>query len=79
MEMAMQSPEDVWREMDKLVTRFEDWRRPSIFLFSERIKTPYQHIFGIEPTDPHWQQLEQRLQNGSKVYDNGHVQIYTPK
>ena len=39
----------------------------SIFGFFRRIKTPFQHILRIEPTDPKWRELEQRLQNGNTI------------
>lgn len=75
---ALESEDEAWQGIDKVVTAYENPRRQSILIFSERAKTPYQHIMGIDPNHPKWEELEHRLQGGSKIYDNGHVQIYTP-
>ena len=76
--MHQESESDLWQAMDKLVTDFGN-SSGSIFVWSPKIMTPYQHLWGIEPTESYWQQLEQRLQKEGKIYTNGHIQIYEPR
>jgi hypothetical protein len=69
----------VWQELDKVITEFENSQSArSVYIFSERTKTPYQHFFGIESDDPEWVEVEQRLEKNNMVYTNAFVQLYMP-
>ena len=69
----------VWEAFDQFLATYQNSQGQRIFIFSIRTKTPYQHTFGIEPTDPKWQTIEETLQQGDEVYNNGSAQIYQPE
>jgi|GEM_PF-1235335 len=73
-----QDESSLWRDMNELVAAFETSSGTSIFVFSPRMTILYQHLFGIEPTDRHWQDLERRLEKGGSIYDDGHTRVYVP-
>jgi hypothetical protein len=76
----VEDEEDLWRQADDAMTMFESSEGQRIFIFSERGKGAYEHLFGVKPSDIRWQQLEQRLQKGRKLfYNNGFVQLYEPE
>lgn len=46
-----------------------------IFLFSDRLVTSAQHLFGILPDDPLWTEIADSLGQASQIYDSGRQQI----
>lgn len=74
------SVEGTFQWLNKVLTDFENSEdEPRLLIFSERVKGGYEHILNIKPADPRWQELEGRLRNGSRIYDNGHGQLYAPR
>lgn len=71
---------DLWADMDRLIGRFEsEAGRPDrvvVFMWSKKLKLPYQHFFGITPEHPNWQMLKDKLSRQDKIYDNGDVQLF---
>ena len=67
---------ELWQETDRLMTEFENSGEHSIFVSSERAINIWEPFFGIKRTDLQWEQLEQRLQQGNRIYDNGDERIY---
>lgn len=68
----------VWQALDELLSTYENSQGQRIFIFSIRTEVPYEHTFGIKPTDPNWQIILETLQDGNEVYNNNSVQIYQP-
>ncbi len=48
-----------------------------VFVLAEKITFPGWRLFGIEPDDPKWVELENRLNTVNKIYNNGHSQIFS--
>jgi hypothetical protein len=51
-----------------------------VFLTNNRMEISAEYSWGINPNDPFWQQMEQRLEdsNANRIYNNGYVQIWEP-
>ena len=75
-EGAPMNKAELWQETDRLMTEFENSGEHSIFVSSERAINIWEPFFGIKRTDLQWEQLEQRLQQGNRIYDNGDERIY---
>ncbi|OGO17026.1 MAG: hypothetical protein A2Z15_04310 [Chloroflexi bacterium RBG_16_50_11] len=74
------SAEGTFQWLNNVLTYFDNsGDDPRLLIFSERMKGGYAHIMGIKPTDPRYEEFNVRLQNESRVYDNGHVQLYAPR
>jgi hypothetical protein len=74
------SANGTFQALNKVITDFDkSGDEPRLLIFSERIKGGYEHILGIKPADPRWQEFENRLQSESRIYDDGHVQLYAPR
>lgn len=72
--------EDVlWRLENEMVTDFFEMSSPKrVFVFTEKHTFSGWRLFGIEPTHPKWLELQQRLQNANRIYDNWHGKMYLP-
>lgn len=74
------SEDEVWQEVDEFVQRFQyGWTLPGtqkVFAVSEKSTVQYQHLVGIPPDHPRWEELRERLSSTNKIYDNGHVEMY---
>ena len=66
----------LWLDVNRLMDRFENSGGNTIFVLSEKFTQPYRSISVIEPTNPGWREFVNRLSQGDRIYDNGHIQIY---
>jgi len=75
---------DAWDYMGRLLTSFESLRNRSLggqlfCFFEKRAKGDLRFWWGVEPTDPAWNELEGRLATANNIYNNGSdVNIYAP-
>ena len=77
----LEDKNDLWAALGLQLQRFEDWygdREYSVYVYSKRLVGSYLHIFGFEPTHNEWIQVQIRLSDKNKVYDNGDCEIYIP-
>ena len=69
--------DELWAEIDRLADDFESSNEEnSIFVLSHRFRLPPGYPGAIEPTDPSWVELVDRLSQSNKIYDNGYIQVY---
>jgi hypothetical protein len=71
----------LWRMIDEeIITPFDsskDKRWISVLEVSPRWVLPFEKFFGIDPeTRPQWAEVQARLSQENKIYDNGYVQLY---
>ena len=69
----------LWQAFEDFIAAFRNDRTPApvIMLSSPRFATSFKSIGGIDPTtERRWYELRESLNQESKVYDNGFVQIY---
>lgn len=76
------SEDEVWQEVDELATGFQyGWVLPTmqkILVISEKSTVVSQHLLGIPPDHPKWEELRELLSGMSRIYNNGHVEMYAP-
>jgi hypothetical protein len=76
------SAEEIWQGVDELVATFKTmspWvTKQKVFVATEKETAAYQHLAGIPPDDPKWEELRELLSTTNRIYDNGHVEMYTP-
>ena len=74
------SEDEVWQEVDKLVTRFQhEWTMPGkqkVLVISEKTTVIGQHLLGIPRDHPRWEELRELLSSTNRIYNNGHVLMY---
>jgi hypothetical protein len=52
--------------------------RQKVFVVDEKTFAPAEHLLGISPDNEGWQPLDSSTSSSNRVYDNGHVLMYTP-
>ena len=74
---APRSEEELFPGMNKTVDLFENYGN-AIFVLSERFGQPDHHHQPaiVEPTDPRWVEIINRLAQNNKIYDNAHIIFY---
>ncbi len=80
--IQLKSQEAFWTSADDFITAYESQgHRPGesvLFGFSKRAKALNEHLLGIRPEDPRWNQIADRLSYASDaIFDSGTVQLYT--
>jgi hypothetical protein len=73
-----QAEAGVGQAMDELITRFEHSEN-SVFIYSKRLMIPYLYFLGLSPVHPNWKELEDRLLATDRIYNNGHVKIFSKR
>jgi hypothetical protein len=74
---------DAWDNINNLVASFENSHGQSaesqlLCFFEERAKGDFSFFWGVQPTDPEWNILKERLSSTNKIYSNGQVIMYSP-
>ena len=73
--------EVLWQSLDGVLdsyTRPASWiTQQRLFVWGEKSKEPFEHLRGIPADDPHWDVVTQVLSETDRIYDNGHLQIFT--
>jgi hypothetical protein len=72
----MKDVDGLWKEMDKIATWFDGAEPGAIYVYSRRLVVPYEGIFQVQPSDVHWENLLNRLEQHPRFYDNGNVVMY---
>ncbi len=77
--LTLRSEIGLWKGVSQLLEGFQSdsLGRQSVFLYSDRPKIYYRHIFNIHPKSQLWSQLEKRLQTADLIYDSGYSQLFT--
>ncbi|MBN1643261.1 MAG: DUF1616 domain-containing protein [Dehalococcoidales bacterium] len=73
------SENDLWLDVDNLVSRFNKSDNPGLFVFSERASLLWYHETGILPDDEQWQLIKNELEGedgANLVFSNDYVQVY---
>lgn len=77
--LSLRSEVGLWEGVAELLVGFQSHglkEGQSVFLYSDRPKVYYQHIFQINPRSRMWLQLEERLSRTNLAYDSGHAKVY---
>lgn len=69
--------EELWQKMNHLVDDFGSRKRNAIFVLTEEFMLPPGHPAAIEPFDPRWVEILNRLAGNDIIYDNEHIEIYS--
>jgi hypothetical protein len=77
----LRGKDDFWKAVNKHVHAFTVFdagaaNRNAVFYLSQRRITLAEHLFGAQPQDPEWKELQDNLAVTNKVYENGTVQAY---
>lgn len=71
--------DDLWSEMNNLVSDFNDSSTPSLFVYSAHASLLWYHELGVLPDAEQWQDIERELAGVdgiNLVFSNDYVQIY---
>lgn len=67
----------LWQNLDQLENDYNGSNNPfTLFILTERFLRPSGHPAEIKPDDPNWLAFVARLQTHSRIYINGHSEIY---
>jgi len=72
--------DEFWQKADETASGYSRTGQRVVFMVHESLKVTGEATQGISPTDPRWQGIENRIEDGlidnSREYDSGYVQIY---
>jgi hypothetical protein len=69
--------ETLLRDMNNFVNTFQNSRdRNAVFVLSQRASQLSHQPAVVEPPDPRWLEIINRLAQNDKIYDNGHTEIF---
>jgi hypothetical protein len=75
--LPARSEEELFAGMNVLIDSFQNSADGgAIFVLSERFRQPPHQPAIVEPTDPGWVEVINRLAQNNKIYDNGHIELY---
>jgi hypothetical protein len=75
--------DELWQILDETVASFvaeAPWlTQQRVFLVGEKSTVDFQHLRGISPDDPHWNELATVLSGTNTIYDDGHTRLYASR